>query len=420
MYASTASIVQAFDPCTPSTMRTYCYSALDTSGNLHHGTADATDRHALQEKLRYSGLELLRHRRALINPLRRNRISPDQIIELLTSLEQLERAGVPLMSALQDLQDEAASRPIKALLSGTIIAIENGRSLSEALAPYAPQIGQIPIKVIGVGEHSGCLSAVLRELIDYLSWRQTLRKNLYRAMHYPLIGALVLLGTVAFMAVYLVPKMVVFISATQQEISWTTRTLLGAIDWLTHGGVFYLAALPPLVMAGNWLLQRRPSWHTERDRLLLSLPIIGKLSLYLNLARFAQLSALLYNAGIPVLETIALNRNLMTNRALQASLDGVYSQLENGKNLGDSLAMSRYFPRLMVRMVHVGTQSGRLEQSLKHVGLHYTERLAHASHKLQLWIAPLMTACVGALLIWIVLAVFLPLFGATFNLVQNF
>lgn len=395
-------------------MQTYRYRAIDAEGLLRCGTLTAADHADLAARLARHGLELLRARRmaGVRGPRLRRTRARTELIHFSFQLEQLLAAGVPLVEALRDLAATGEEPAIRDVVAGLAEAIEGGATFSEALEEYPQLFDTVYVALVRVGERSGRLPAVLAELAATLQREHELRAQTRAILIYPVIAATVIAGVIAFLLAYLVPQLAAFLQAMDIELPAHTRLLLGASEQFLDGG--WLMAL--LAIAVVWSLTALAPLcgrcRHARDALALRLWLFGRLALRVRLARFTSSFALMYAAGINVLDALWLCRGLMDNAVLERALDRARDDIAAGRGISDAFDRAGLFPPLVVRMLRVGETSGGLDRSLDNVSAFYTREVRETVSRIQPALLPLLTLVLGLVLGGFLLAVFGPVYTA--------
>lgn len=398
-------------------MAAYAYKAVDRSGHLVRGVTDAADVDDLDRRLSQMGLDLVRG--APARPGRRGagpRLRRRQLVHFCFHLEQLTRAGVPLIDGLADLRDSVESRQLQTLAAGIAEAISGGRTLSGALAAYPASFDRVFVGLVRAGEESGHLPEVLARLGESLRWQDELAAQARRAAAYPLLVGVLLLAATAFLMVALVPQIRQLVRGFGLVLPASTRALFAVSDFLVAYGI------PVSVLAaGVWAalyfgLRDHPVAGPRIDRIKLALPWLGNLLRKYAMSRFVDTFALLYAAGIPVVDALQTATGVVGNRALLRGLDDAGGAIAAGRGIAAAFREAGLFPPLVVRMLHVGEQTGRLDMTLRDVAYFYDRDVREAAARAQAVAEPALTAVLGALIGWVMLS----LLGPIYDLIAGF
>ncbi len=394
-------------------MQSYDYRAIDPQGRIHKGRISAANELDLDLRVRKMHLELLSHRRSRNHGRKRFGLGGNRrrlLIDFVFSLEQLVRAGVPLLEGIHDVRDSLAASYFKDVLGNVIDAIEGGSTLSQALELHPELFDRVFISLIRVGEESGRLDTLLEQITESLKWQDELASHAKKIMIYPLILGSVLLGVTGFMMGYLVPRLVPFIREIGGELPPHTQALIATSDFIIANWPFLLGLLLGLPLAVR--LARRLNRRFDYLISLLSLRfwLFGPLNLKIKLGRLAQSFSLMYSSGISVLEAMQLSESLVQNRVLEEKLRGARQQIAEGVGIAESYKRMDLFPPLVVRMLRVGESSGALDKALDNVSYFYTRDIRETIAKIEPAISPALTIAMAAIMGWVMVSVLGPIY----------
>ncbi|MGW8392082.1 type II secretion system F family protein [Pseudoduganella sp. HUAS MS19] len=390
-------------------MPQFIYRAMDANGTIVPGNMDAHNVPDLELRLQRMALDLIDYRETRQRDLRigGRRITRRDLINFCFHLEQMSSAGVPMLDGLRDLRDSADNLRLREIITDLVEKIEGGLQLSGALASYPEVFDQSFTSLVRAGEQSGKVNEVFRDLAENLKWQDELAAQARKAITYPAFVLVIVSGVLFFLMIYLVPQLTAFIQNMGQELPLHTRALIAVSGIFIH--YWYLLLAVPF--AAWWLLrwQLRSSERTAFafDRLLLRMvPVLHKLIM----ARFATYFALMYAAGIPVLECIRLSEGIAGNRVVAAALRRARELISEGHTVAAAFRQVELFPPLVVRMLRVGESTGALDATLRNVAYFYHREVRERIERMQSMIEPAMTVVLGILLGWIMLSVLGPIY----------
>lgn len=390
-------------------MSMYSYQAVDATGKLVKGLLDAANPVDLELHLKHNGLDLICAKPNSAQ-IRRSKIKRADLITFFFNLDQLSRAGVPLLECLTDLHESMDNAAFREIIADLIKSIESGKQLSQAMAQHAGSFDRITLSLIRAGEESGKLSDIFKHLTESLRWQDEIAAQTKNMMLYPaFVGTLVIAITV-FLMVYLVPQLVSFIKGMGQEIPFQTRALLATSSLFVHYWHVMLAA--PFLTFGLYkgALLFNPGLKYYVDNLQLHLWPTGTILRKIILARFAHTFAMMYSSGISVLDCVAHARDIANNLVIANSLHAVMHDIESGQNLTQSFQRTGIFPPLVLRMLKVGEATGQLDQALLNVSYFYDRDVKDSIKRIQVMMEPAMTVVLGLLLGWVMLSVLSPIY----------
>ncbi len=392
-------------------MALYSYKAIESNGKTVKGLQDAANLIDLEMRLKRSGLDLINAKeQENVATFGGGKIKRIDLITFFFNLEQLSRAGVPLLESLGDLRDTMEDPGFREIIASMVESIENGKKLSEAMAEHPNAFDKITTNLTKAGENSGRLVDVFGHLTESLKWQDEMASQTKNMMIYPLFVGTVVLIITFFLMIYLVPQLVGFIKGMGQEIPIQTRILLATSAFFVN--FWYLILLTPPALFGIYkvALISNPGLQYHLDNLKLHIWPTGPILRKIILARFANTFAMMYSSGITILDCIANSRDLVGNQVIALSLQNVMREIESGKNLTQSFQQTGIFPPLVVRMLKVGEATGQLDQALLNVSYFYDRDVKDSIKKVQVMIEPTMTIILGTLLGWVMLSVLSPIY----------
>ena len=323
-------------------------------------------------------------------------------------LASLVAAGLPLERTLSALSEEADTPAKRDLLAQVRSEVNAGAPLAQALSMHPREFDELYVAVIGSGEQSGRLAQVLLQLAEDLEAAHQMRAKLLAASLYPAIVSGVALLIVVFLLAYVVPQVAQVFTSTQRSLPWLTVVMLTLSSWVQALWLWLLIA----GAAGAVLLKlalRQTGFREQFDAAWLRLPLLGRLSLGYNAARFAGTLALLVGAGVPMLKALQTAAQTLSNTALRANAMQAIELVREGAPLASALSQNKRLPGLLSMFARLGEQTGQLPQMLQHAAKHLSEEVQRRAMQLATILEPLLIVTMGAVVMLIVLAVMLPI-----------
>ncbi|PCJ93704.1 MAG: secretion system protein [Porticoccaceae bacterium] len=393
-------------------MAQYAYKAIDRKGKKISGYYEALGLEDLESRLDKHGLDLISAKPKGKNWTISLKKSVDRrdLIVFFIDLEQMAVAGIPIVDSLIEMRDSASSHGMREVTAGLVDSISNGQTLSEAMSCHPKIFSDMMIKLIIAGEKTGDMGHIFGELRDTLRWQDDVIRKTKKLMMYPLFVGVIVFAVICFLMIYLVPKLVDFILSMGQDIPLMTKLLIAVSDiFVNYWGVI-LFAPPVLYFAGKTLLKKSRPARYWFDEYKLKVPLLGEAMQKLMLSRFTRNFALLYEAGISVLDCLKISEETVVNSYLAGELQYIRKQVEEGSTIADAFSRGQLFPPLVLRMIQVGEMTGGLGQSLSNVSDFYSRDVTDLIDKIQSMIEPFMTVFMGLILGWIMLAVLGPIY----------
>lgn len=392
-------------------MGSYRYSAMNDLGRTITGVVVAENDVDLEERLKQIGLELVNYRELKEKKgSASGKVKIQDMIVMCIQLEQLGRAGVPLLETIADVRDSTDSMVLKNVMTGVYEYIKNGEILSKALAHYPRVFSEVFVGLISASEKTGNFSEAFLHIADHLKWTADLRRKVKKAVRYPIALLFVMSGVISVLMIFVVPKLIEFIMAQGFDIPIHTRALIATSH--AFADYWYLIFGIPIILTVLFMTFYRISedFAYKVDGFILKLPVFGNVSRKLNMARFTHFFAVLFNSGIDILESLQSAKNVVANRVLRESISLMARSVSDGMSLTAAMRMSNQFPNLVVRMFKIGEESGNMTESLENINFFYTREVNDAVDSVVGMIQPALTVVMGLLIFWVIAAVFGPLY----------
>lgn len=394
--------------------RTYKYKAVDQQGKIRSDIIEADNVMELEQRLNGMGMDLITCKPARATMLRikfsREHISRADLINFAFQMEQLTRAGVPILEGLADLRDSTTHQKMKDILASLVDEIQGGKTFSQALAVHSSVFDNVFVTLVRVGEESGRLPDVLRDLAETLKWQDEMISHTKKVMIYPAIVTVVVVAVVGFLMTYLVPKLIPFLKDLGGEIPFYTTALINTSDFVAAYW-YVLLSLPVIItIVIKSVARKNPDFRLALDSFKLRIWLFGPLMLKIKLARFANYIAMMYTSGITVLDSLRIGRDLVDNARLYQSIQAAIDKIAEGKSISESFKQAELFPPLVIRMIRVGENTGALDTALKNISYFYNREVKESIEKIEPTIGPAMTVILGSLMGWIMLAVLGPVY----------
>jgi len=387
----------------------FAFTARSSTGRSVKGLRLAPSERALAPALAAEGLFLIRAEPARGQPVfGGTRHSPGDLTQLLVHLASYLEAGLPLATALQDFRDPARPRLERAVVD-MAARLGEGALLSEIMAAHPGLFRPVHVGMVQAGEAAGRLEQALRAVIRLAEWNQGLRAQVRRAAAYPLL-LMAVLGTVSVLVcLFSLPPILHLLDELDIALPTVTRVFLAASRLLLRYG-WMAPVLGLLLYAGAVLALRRPRLRLAWDGVLLRLPVAGRLIAGVALSRFARFLAAQYQAGIPLVQALRQCETVTGNAGIGGHIRALRLGVEQGGGLAASAARVGHFPQLVIRMLALGEETGRLDESLERVVRHFDAEVEAGVRICFLVLDPVLKLLMAAVLIFVASAVLLPLY----------
>jgi general secretion pathway protein F len=400
-------------------MPLYAYKGLDAGGQAVGGVVDADSPRGARQKLRRTGVfptDLSEERAAAPRTgptftLRRGpeRVPAAELAAITRQFSTLVAAGLPLVEALGALSEQAERPALARTLAQVRQEVTEGSSLADALAKHPRLFASLYVNMVRAGEASGALHVVLDRLADYTENQARLVGKVRRALTYPFVMLILSAAILFFLLSYVVPKVTRIFQETHQQLPLPTRFLLGVSDFVASWWWMILLGLAAVAVGfARWA--RTAAGRERVDRWTLEVPYLGRLTQKFAVARFARTLATLLASGIGLLPALDIVKSIVDNTVLTRAIEKARDAIREGQSIAPPLRESGLFPPLVVHMVAVGERSGELEAMLTKAADAYDDEVENAVGALTSILEPIMVIFMGGVVLFIVLAILLPIF----------
>lgn len=392
-------------------MALYSYKAVNIDGRMVFGRLDAINMVDLEMRLKRMNLDFING--AQINQsglLGSIKVPRRELINFCFHLEQLTRAGVPIIEGLADLRDSLEHPRFREVMASMIESIEGGKTLSQAMEEHPKVFDEVFTSLIRAGEDTGNVSDVLKNLSETLKWQDELAAHTKKLVMYPAFLGVVVISVFFFMMIYLVPKMVGFIRNMGQQIPLQTKILIATSNFVVD--YWYVVIFVPAAIAVGIGIAVRSNPQARRrfDSAKIRIPLVGEILRKIILSRFAGVFAMMYGSGISILDSIKATEGIVGNVVIREGLEEAGRLISEGQNVTVAFQNVGLFPPLVIRMLRVGENTGGLDTALMNVSYFYNRDVKESIERVQAMLEPAMTMIVGIILGWVMLSVLGPIY----------
>jgi general secretion pathway protein F len=401
-------------------MGAFQYVAVDTAGQERQGILEGDSVKQIRQMLREQSLlpvsvEEVQRKEAVSSQVSRfsskrtRSMSAHELALVTRQLSTLVRAGLPLEESLLAVSEQTEQAHVRSVFMGVRAKVLEGHPLADGFGDFPRSFPEIYRATVAAGEQSGHLDKVLERLADYTEAREQLRSRTINAMLYPVLLFTVCSGIVMLMLTYVVPKIVKQFDNAKATLPLMTRILIAFSDFMRHWGLWLLAAL----IIGGLLFARSLRVEANRRRFhafLLRVPLLGRVVRGTNTTRFARTLATLTSSAVPVLDALRIAGEVVNNLPMREAVQAAAVKVREGSPIGRSLGASRQFPPMMIHLISSGESSGELESMLDRAATNQEREMDAVLGAFVGLLGPLMIVVMAALVLFIVLAMLLPIF----------
>jgi len=393
-------------------MPLFQYKAIDAAGKFITGSLDAGNINDLELRLEKMDMDLVTFKQKELGAdlFGRNKIGRRDLINFSFYLEQLTRAGVPLLEGLSDLRDGEENPTFRDIVTGVIEAIEGGNSFSQALELYPRIFDNVFVSLIRVGERSGRMSEVLVDITETLKWQDELLAKARKIMTYPAVIGSLVLSVIMFMMIFIVPDIMDAIVSLGGAIPLETRLLIAVSHFLINYWYVVIVAPFALYFTLNYFYRNSSKARFRMDGMMLKVWVIGPVNEKIKISRFTRYFALMFASGITVLDAIKLSKSVVSNTVLEDGIDRAWQQISEGSSISEAFKNIGIFPPLVVRMLRVGESSGQMDKSLNNVSYFFDRDINDSIEKMEPVLQTSLMASIGLIVMWLALSVLGPIY----------
>ncbi len=336
-------------------------------------------------------------------------VKPRELIVFSRQLATLIESGITILSGLQMLAEESASKPLKRALERVIEDVQEGETFSNALRKQPHVFPPIYSRMMEIGERMGNMETVLRQVATYMEKREDLTRKVRGAMAYPAFIISLAIGVVFLMITFTLPGIMGLFSEFNVELPLTTRILIAVTEFTSaHQTQLVTGAVLFVVLLALYL--RTPIGRRQKDILLLKIPVINSITIQSSMAQLCHTMSILLRAGLPMAEIMNLLVETMGNVILREALERVRMEMLQGHGLSQPLRQEKVFPSLLAQMVRVGEETGTLDSNLETLAKFYEEEADRKINTLTSMMEPALMLFVGGLVGFLAVSVIMPMY----------
>ena len=396
-------------------MRNYKYIARDISGARREGLTQAISSNDVLSWLREQGFTPVSVNEIAVGTERarskaqRGRIKSADLAALCWQLTTMLEGGIPIITALDTTAEDSENRRLRQVLEEISDKMKKGKPFSECAAEFPGVFNQLCCAIILAGETCGNLAQALRKLAEYFDGRDKLAKKVKGAVTYPIfvVGFIILI--VIFIMAFIIPRFRMIFNQIGGKLPAFTQGFMAFYDFVRFNLHYILGGIV-LAIITMVLFNKTRKGHYIFSRITLKLPIFGKVFQQLFLVTFCRTVATLLSAGVSILEVLDILSGMSGNDIIKAAVKNTRAQIVEGSNISLSLAAAGFFPNMVVKMVQVGEESGSLPTVLDRTSDHYERKVESTIATMMSLLEPIMIITVGAIVLVVVLALYLPIF----------
>ena len=399
-------------------MPSFAYKGRNAGGQLIEGVLESTDSGAVVDVLRGMGLtpvdikeaqgKALKSTSGMNVTLFKQKITHIDLLLFSRQMHTLLKSGVPIMRALNGLQEAAINPEMKRVIGEIRESLEGGRELSHALARHPRVFSPFYLSMIRVGEATGLLEEIFYRLFEHLEFERYMREQVKTALRYPMFVMIAMAVAIVIVNIFVIPAFAKVFAGFGAELPLMTRILLGFSEFMVAYWPLMLAVVAGCVMAfRSWVgtTVGRYIW----DRTTLKIPIAGKILHKAALSRFSRSFSLGIRSGVPVMQALSNSAQTVDNSYVSRCIEGMRENVERGESLLRATISAGIFTPIVMQMVAVGEESGAVDDMMDEIGDMYRQEVEYELKTLGQQIEPILIVLLGILVLILALGIFLPM-----------
>lgn len=331
------------------------------------------------------------------------------VLEFTTQLAVMIRAGINLRAALDGIADQTEHPTFKKIILGLKTDVESGKQFSEALARHPKLFGPLYINMTRASEMSGSFAKMLDRIASYISQEIETRKMVIGASIYPGVIGTMAVGVTIFLLTFVLPKFRAVFQGKEEVLPWATKFLMALSDFMVNN--WYIVVGGIVLIIGSLYAAAKTEvggWWFDKARL--SIPVVKGMFRALYIGRSLHTMGQLINAGVPMLDTLAITGDIAGNRMYRAMWKTVYASVKQGKKIAAPLNKTPLLPQAVSQMIAAGEESGKLGEVLDEISAYYQRMLKDRIKAVTSMIEPIMIILMGTVVGFIAMAIILPIF----------
>ena len=392
---------------------TYTFKARDKGGNVLNGTIVADNEALVLARLREQGfvpLEVGKQKRGMNIDLTAKKVKFKELSVFSRQFATMVNSGLPILRALAILAEQTENPELARVLGVIRTDVEQGASLSGAMAKHPKVFPDLFIAMVKSGETGGSLDDVLMRLADMIEAEVRLRGKIKSAMTYPIAVVALVVLIMSAMLLFVVPQFQTIYGSLGGSLPLPTRVLL------TMSNIFKKYWF--IVLVGSFVFRfffkrwkKTDKGRAAVDKMKLRVPVFGILFQKTALSRFATTFSMLLRAGVPILQTLEIVAETVNNRVVSDAINDVQSSVREGESMAKPLSKHAVFPPMVVQMIAVGEETGQVDMMLEKVATFYEQEVEASVDALTSLIEPLLIAVIGGCVGMAVIALYMPMFN---------
>lgn len=337
-----------------------------------------------------------------------NQVSLDDLIVLCRQMHALMRSGVPILRAINGLAESTSSQKLQDVLAEVGSHLEGGYALSSALNQHPKVFSSLFVSIVHVGENTGQLDGAFAKLASYFEREQETRKRIKSALRYPSFVITAILVAIVILNIFVIPTFANMFSKLGADLPLATRVLIASSEFFMNYWPHMLVSIIGIILGIRYYV-KTPAGRYFWDKRKLKLPVVGSIIERSILSRFTHSFTIVLKAGVPMTSGLSLVADAVDNDYMREKIVGMRQGIESGESLLRTAISSELFTPLVLQMVAVGEETGRVDELLEEVGDYYEREVDYDLSTLTARIEPILLVVVAAMVLVLALGIFTPM-----------
>jgi type IV pilus assembly protein PilC len=331
------------------------------------------------------------------------------VLDFTQQLSVMIKAGINLRAALEGIAEQTEHPGFKKIIIGLKTDVESGKQFSDAIARNPKLFGPLYVNMVRASEMSGSFAKMLDRIAGYIGQQIETRKMVIGASIYPAVIGTMAIGVTVFLLTFVLPRFYKVFEGKEEVLPWATKFLMNTSKFMIANWI-YIAGSVLAAGVGLFAFIKTELGAFWLDKTKLTVPVLRTMFRSLYISRSLQTMGQLINAGVPMLDTLAITGDISGNRLYKTMWRSVYASVKQGKKITAPLQKTRLLPRAVSQMISAGEESGKLGEVLDEISQFYQKQLKDHIKAVTSMIEPIMIICMGGVVGFIAMAIILPIF----------
>jgi len=390
----------------------FAWQGINREGSRVSGVVHAADVHTAEEEVRGMGIDVISvtEKEASILSFKKTKVSTKELIQFTRNLATMLAAGIPILKALDIIGKDQDNSTFRSIVFTIQSNVKSGSTLADSFEKFPILFDELYINLARAGEKTATLEKVLRQLVNYLEKTDKLKRKVKHAMIYPIAIFSVSIIVSFILLLFVIPQFKVMFDTAGVPLPLFTRYVLSLSSIVQHTWYLLAIIIISLFYAIRTLRRKSPYVAYKWDAFMLKIYVLGDVIKKSIIARFTRTLSVTLDAGLPIVDAMRSMVNIMGNKVYSKAAENVCTDLTRGNQLASALMATELFPNMVVQMISIGEESGKLGEMLGHIANYYEEEVDIAADNLTVMLEPLIIVILGVVIGSFIIAMYLPIF----------